>query len=81
MANWRLFGATHAPRSERRLSSLNDSDRADWLDNDEGLYSWWKGSRMSKRDFIRANRAEIDSAINRVRDGSKPAHFLAYGGR
>jgi hypothetical protein len=48
--------------------SLNDDDRAEWIDNDAGLYGWWRSSRQSKRDFIRANRTEIDAAIRRVLD-------------
>ena len=44
-------------------SSINDSDRSQWIDNDEGLYSWWRRSRQSKRAFIRENKAEIDAAI------------------
>jgi hypothetical protein len=59
---------------------MNDSDRAQWIDNDEGLYRWWLDSELSKRAFIRANRAEITRVINEVLSGDKPAHFLAYGG-
>lgn len=59
---------------------MNDNDRAQWIDNDEGLYLWWKSSRQSKRTFIRENRAEITAAITAVLDGTKPAHHLAYGG-
>jgi hypothetical protein len=47
---------------------LNDNDRKQWVNNDEGLYSWWKSSRMSMREFIRANRAELTEAINKVRN-------------
>lgn len=60
--------------------NLNDKDRGQWIDNDEGLYNWWKSTRQSKRTFIRENRQEIDRAINNVLTGSKPAHYLAYGG-
>jgi hypothetical protein len=49
-------------------SILNDDDRAQWIDNDEGLYNWFRQSRMSKRDFIRANRAELTTCIRRVLD-------------
>jgi hypothetical protein len=59
---------------------VNDTDRAQWIDNDEGLYDWWRSSRQSKRVFIRENRAEITAAINAVLNGNKPAHFLKYGG-
>lgn len=58
---------------------MNDTDRAQWIDNDEGLYNWWRDSGQSKKAFVRAHRAELDRCINGVRDGDKPAHFLAYG--
>ena len=63
-----------------RTRRLNDIDRAQWIDNDEGLYNWQRHSGLSKRKFIQQNRAELDACINRVVDGSKPAHYLAYGG-
>ena len=59
-------------------NTLNDSDRSQWIDNDEGLYNWWRSVRISKRQFIRLNRAEIDAAIRNVTEGRKPAHYLAY---
>lgn len=59
---------------------LSISDIEQWIDNDEGLYNWWRSSRQSKRLFIRDNRAELESCIRLVTDGSKPAHYLAYGG-
>ena len=62
-----------------RKPTLNDDDRSQWIDNDEGLYDWWKSSRLSKREFIRQNRAEIDAAIARVTGGDEPAHYLKYG--
>jgi hypothetical protein len=68
------------PARAERPARLNDDERSQWIDNDEGLYNWFRSSRQSKRAFIRANRAEIDAAILAVRDGTKPAHFLAYGG-
>lgn len=60
---------------------MNDNERAQWVDNDEGLYNWWRSERprQSKHAFIRASRAEIDSAISRVTSGNRPAHYLAYG--
>ena len=61
--------------------TINDDDRAQWVDNDEGLYNWWRGSHLSKRAFIRANRAEITAAIENVASNRKPAHYLAYGDR
>ncbi len=58
---------------------MNDAERENWVDNDEGLYSLWRYSRKSKRKFIRANRAMIDTAIVNVTTGQKPAHYLKYG--
>lgn len=63
-----------------RRDNLTVQDIGQWIDNDEGLYRWWKSSRQAKRAFIRDNRAELESCINRVRTGNKPAHYLAYGG-
>ncbi len=37
-----------------------------WVDNDAGLYSWWRSSRQSKRQFIRENRDELQRSINAV---------------
>jgi hypothetical protein len=45
---------------------LNDDEREQWINNDEGLYSWWRSSRLSMRNFIRENRAEISEAISRA---------------
>lgn len=58
---------------------MNNREREMWIDNDEGLYCWWKSSRQSKRKFIRENRAAIDAAIETVTSGKRPAHFLRYG--
>lgn len=49
-----------------------------WIDNDEGLYNWWRSSRMTKDAFIRENRAELERCIGNVTSGAKPAHYLAY---
>lgn len=60
-------------------TKLTASDIAQWIDNDEGLYDWWRSSRQSKRVFIRENREELTACIRRVLDGDKPAHYLKYG--
>lgn len=52
---------------------MNDTDRAQWIDNEEGLYRWWKQHRQSKQAFIRANRAEIDAKIRRFKRGEETA--------
>jgi transposase-like protein len=59
---------------------LTVSDIAQWLDNDEGLYDWWKSSRQKKGAFIRENRADLERVIGNVINGTKPAHYLTYGG-
>lgn len=59
---------------------MNDRERTLWIDNDEGLYNWWRSSGMNKEHFIKVNRAEIDECIENVTTGKKPAHYLAYGG-
>lgn len=46
--------------------TLNDNDREEWIDNDEGLYSWYRSSRKSMREFIRNNRTDIDAHIKAV---------------
>lgn len=62
-----------------RGDKLTRADIAQWIDNDEGLYSWWKSSRQSQSKFITENRAELEACINRVLGNDKPAHYLAYG--
>lgn len=46
-----------------RGENLTVSDIAQWIDNDEGLYNWWRRSRQSKTAFIRENRTELEGAI------------------
>lgn len=58
---------------------MNNTDRSQWIDNDEGLYCWWKSSKLSKAQFIKENKEEIDKAINNVLGNEKPAHYLKYG--
>ncbi|MDD4988726.1 MAG: hypothetical protein WC057_08035 [Dehalococcoidales bacterium] len=60
--------------------TLNDKDREQWIMNDEGLYNWFRSSRLSMRNFIRQNRKELDECIKPVLTGKKPAHYLEYGG-
>ena len=62
----------------RKGRTMNDTERELWVINDEGLYRWWKGSRQSKRQFLRENRTEIDAVIERMVSGEKRQHFLAY---
>ena len=60
--------------------SLTINDISQWVDNDEGLYNWWKSSGLPKRKFIIQNRTDLAACINRVLNNEKPAHYLAYGG-
>ena len=51
--------------SRSTVRRLNDSDREEWVRNDEGLHNMWKRSRLSMRKFVRENRAVLDSIILR----------------
>lgn len=42
---------------------MNNGEREQWIMNDEGLYNWWKSSRVSLHLFIRENREELDRVI------------------
>lgn len=57
----------------RRGTGLNDSEREMWVNNDEGLYNWFRSSRLSMREFLRQNRAEIDAAITGVLVQKEPS--------
>ena len=58
---------------------MNDRDRAQWIDNDEGLHDWQRSSGLTRAEFIRQNRAELDRIIGLVTSGERRAHFLKYG--
>lgn len=45
---------------------LTNADIAQWIDNDESLYNWWRRSRLSKKLFIQTNRSELVEGILRV---------------
>lgn len=57
----------------------NDSDREDFVRNDEGWYRRQMASRLSEREFTRRNRVEIDAALKAVVDSTARPHALAYG--
>lgn len=44
-------------------NSLTISEIGQWIDNDESLYLWHRESRLSKREFIKQNRAELEACI------------------
>jgi hypothetical protein len=43
---------------------MNDSDREGWIMNDEGLYLWWRRSRMGISTFVRKFRKELTEYIS-----------------
>lgn len=49
-------------------SAVRDSDSEInlWIDNDEGLYNWWKESKQHKQEFIDENRDELTAAIEKA---------------
>lgn len=49
-----------------RKSFRNDKERADWINNEPGLYHWWQCSGVSITVFIRTFRSEIDVAIDKA---------------
>jgi len=49
-----------------------------WIDNDEGLYNWFKAERKTRQQFIQEHKQELMVCIESVISGAKPAHFLAY---
>lgn len=63
-----------------RRNTINDEDRRQWINSDEGLYCLWQSSGLPMQRFIRENREDLDRAIRNVTEGRKPAHYLRYGG-
>lgn len=59
---------------------MDDEDREDWVNNDEGLYDRFRASGKTIADWVRENRELIDACAGKVLSGEKPAHFLKYGG-
>lgn len=66
-------------KPKKTRETRNDSDREDFIINDEGLYAWQKSSRLPMRKFIRENRAAIDEVINNVNSGARSNSYLIYG--
>jgi len=58
---------------------MNDSERRDWVENDEGLYEMWKASRMPISKFVRMYRNELDNLIQPIMEGKEKPHYLIYG--
>jgi len=42
---------------------LNDTEREQWVLNDEGLYNWYQSECCTMLTFIRVHRAELDELI------------------
>jgi hypothetical protein len=61
---------------------MNDRERELWVRNDEGLYSWWRQSRLSMREFIGENRNELTRLIQGVIDAPpREKKWYDIGGR
>jgi hypothetical protein len=43
---------------------MNNKERTLWINNDEGLYNWFKSSRQSMTAFIKENKTELDQCID-----------------
>lgn len=57
---------------------MNQSELELWIDNDEGLYLWWKRSKQSKRNFIKENRQELKELLGgRMTGGYKYKTYSA----
>lgn len=46
--------------------TINNNDREQWVNNDEGLYNWWKSERIPMRKFITNHRTELDLIIRKA---------------
>ena len=60
-----------------RFMSLNDEDRRQWVQNDEGLYNWWKSTGIGLYRFVNENRQAITEAIQ-GRDKRSQRNASAY---
>lgn len=46
------------------MDKLTVEEIEQWVNNDEGLYTWWKRERVGIRTFIRENREQLEEIIN-----------------
>ena len=56
---------------------MNDTEREQWVNNDEGLYRWRQREGGSMRDFLKRNRRWIDNMIEEAigpRCSGEPTH-------
>ena len=58
---------------------MNNNDREQWVNNDEGLYVMYKRSKQNMRSFIKTNKEMIDRVIWNVVNDKDKAHYLIYG--
>jgi len=62
---------------------MNDSDREDWVSNDEGLYDmaqqWLRRNKGGMRAFLREHREVIDEVVGQVTTGHRRPGYLKYG--
>jgi hypothetical protein len=58
---------------------MNDRQRQEYVDNDEGLYDAQRRSGQPRREWVRENRALIDEVIENVASGKNRQHYLKYG--
>ena len=49
-----------------RMLKMNNTEREQWVLNDQTLYNQFKASRLSMTKFIRVNRAEIDAQAIKI---------------
>lgn len=54
-------------------------DIEQWVDNDEGLYLWWKSTRLPKRQFVRVYREKLTVVIDNIMSGERRSHYFVYG--
>ena len=50
---------------------MNDVERKLWVQNDEGLYNWWRDSKLNLAAFVKEHREELTRVITSARD-AKP---------
>jgi hypothetical protein len=46
--------------------NLNYNELRLWIENDEGLYNWWRSSRLPISTFIKQNGKELREIIRKV---------------
>jgi hypothetical protein len=57
---------------------VNDKERRQWVDHDEGLYDLHRRSKVPVKKWVRENRALIDTVIKAVMSGVERTGYLKY---